>query len=137
MPEVVAATPIEASLGRWILAHAIGELLGLGAGAAVAGGIILALRMAPASLLGALVALPVLGGIEGSFLGTAQTIALSGTAIPAGPWLRATVAGMAVGRAVQASAFSMASLTVGQISTLAEGTIGGTALGAALSSLAC
>ncbi|HTS79524.1 MAG TPA: hypothetical protein VMH40_02900 [Myxococcaceae bacterium] len=84
-------------LRRWILANALGELLGLGGVAFLAGATLPAMeRLLAGSSLRPLVAagwLVALGAFEGWVVGHAQALALSGTAIVARAWVRATVLG--------------------------------------------
>src|SRR5512138_1190548 len=82
---------------RWVVANAVGELVGLGGvGLAAVWLVPLVRHPLPASAAAALataVLMVGLGALEGAVVGVAQAWALSGTGIPARAWIRATVLG--------------------------------------------
>ncbi len=84
-------------LGRWVVANATGELVGLGGVGLVAAALVpVVQRHLPGNAarpLGTAVVMVVLGAFEGTVVGLAQARALRGTDIEARAWVRATILG--------------------------------------------
>lgn len=98
-------------LGRWILANALGELVGLGGvgllAAALVPGVRRVLQGSVAGHLATALLLVALGSLEGWVVGSAQARALRGTGVDRRAWVRGTVLG-----AVLAWALGMVPSTV-------------------------
>ena len=99
MPDPLAAErPGDmALLRRWVLASAVGELVGLGGVGLVAATLAPVVRQViPGNVAGPLAVAALmtgLGAFEGAIVGTAQAWALRGTGVETGAWIRATLVG--------------------------------------------
>lgn len=96
-PLVAERSPSFVLVHRWVVANAVGELVGLGGvGLAAVWLLPLVRHHLPGSAAAALataVLMVGLGSVEGAVVGVAQAWALAGTPIPARAWIRATVLG--------------------------------------------
>jgi hypothetical protein len=99
-----AERPPGGLLGRWVVANALGELIGLGGVGLLATALVPTVqRVVPAGAARPLVTailLVALGSFEGWVVGTAQALALAGTGVDARAWVRATVLGAVLAWAV-------------------------------------